>query len=203
VTPKLIDKANDISAFASSDEERLILTGIHFSETHTEATNGCVAIMVPYAPQDQTEFDFEAPKDLVPGTIVSAEKVKEAIKSIPKSENPNLNAARVSRDGNAHFLTYDGGTARTISTPVIEGDYPDIRTVFPSEPPILSVMINAELLYRVAKYAKDNASAAGDYGINLEFVDPFTPVRFGVVLPDGRVAQGALMPLKPKFEPKQ
>lgn len=202
MTPKLIDAANDVSAFASTDDTRFTIKSIHFTDAGTEATNGRICIRVPYPAIDVKDFPPVAGVgDEMLDCIVPPGAVKEALAKVPKRMSlPVLQTVRVSAVNSgvnkAQFAVTDLDVERVTTARLIDGQYPSLQKVWPTEEPKLSIALSAHLLKAVCEYAIKHGKESGDCSpfINLRFIDHLSPVRFDFPLADGRRADGVVMP---------
>lgn len=204
---QLIDKANDISAFASRDANRYVLNGIYANGKGTEATDGHVCIRVPFVALDVATFPtIENVSDEREAVILPVKAVQEAIRNAgTRSIQPALNCVRLStvKRGDsvrAQFATTDLDSNRVVETKAIEGAYPSLDVVWPTAEPTLSISVNATILKQIADYAIKHGLATGsredEYAVRLDFTDNLSAIRFAITLTDGRKATGVAMPMR-------
>lgn len=200
--PKLIDAANEITAFASTETSRCVLNGLHFTENYTEACNGGMLIRVPYSLLEASEFPpVKAAGPELKDCIIPSAAIKESIKNAGNNNSlPVLNTVHVSTNGDARatLATTDLDNERTLRPKLIEGDYPKTDQVIPDFVPTVAISLGADYLAVIANYARKHAKGGGAGGpaVNLEFADGTSPVRFSITLADGRKATGVLMPMR-------
>lgn len=202
--PRLIDAANDITSFASTDSARYVLNGVHCTQDYTEACDGMLLIRVPYATIPAGDFPpVKAAGPELKDCIIPSKAIVESIKNAGRNSTlPVLNMVHVSTNGDdrATLATTDLDNERTLRPKLIEGKYPDTEQVIPVWAPTLTISLGAELLATIAAYAKKHGKdgdAKGGSAINLEFKDTLSPCRFSITLEDGRKATGVLMPMRP------
>lgn len=196
---QLIDKANDISAFASDEPSRCVIQGIHLDRRFTEATDGKIMIRVPYVTTPATEYPaIDRVSDELTDSIVNVKAFTDAIKAAPKSKNlPVLQTVRLSSNAKGdkvQLATTDLDDARVVESKRIEGKYPNTDAVWPEQPDGKSICLSGELLKRIADYAIKHGK--DDAPIRLTMTDEFSPVTFAIKLEDGREAKGVLMPMR-------
>lgn len=201
-TAVLIDRANDVSEFASKDARRFVLNGVYMNGKGTEATDGRVAIRVPYVAIDPVEFPQIAnlPEERE-CAIVPTKAFKEAIATIPKGMAlPVLECMRVStrKDGPnvmAQMATTDLDRSRVIEAKTVDGNYPNIDQVLAkNKDPKLRICISAAILKQVADYTLKHCDK--NIGVQFEFQDEFCSIHFSMVLDDGRRVEGCMMPMR-------
>lgn len=205
-TARLIDAANDISAFASKDEKRYALNGIHCADRFTEATDGRILMRVPYVPIEASEFpQCSTPQTFTPGVIVPTRPYVEALKNAGRNSNlPVLNTVKLSDNGapgKVMLTAHDLDNERIIAARTVEGTYPDTDQVWPDKDrKVQAIELSAELLKVLADYAirhgREHGSSWKYHTVRLEIVDELSPVTFAVNLPDGRKAEGVMMPCR-------
>lgn len=215
--PVLIDGANDITAFASTDENRYVLNGVYMNGKGTEATNGRIAIRVPFVMMGAEEFPpvkgATAEREPV---IIPTKAFKEAISNAGKVKStlPVLNCVRVSTfreqrtvidpktkaetvetETKAQLATTDLDASRVIETRVVDGNYPNIAQVYPNDEPKLTISLSAVYVKMIAEYALKHGKS-DQAPITFRFTDELSGVRFDIPLEDGRKAEGVLMPMR-------
>lgn len=204
-TVTLIDRANDVSAFASTDKNRHILNGVYMNGKGTEATDGRVCIRVPYSQIGAEEFPpVASASNERQCAIVPTKSFQDAIRTIPKGMTlPVLHCLRVStrQHGSnlvAQLTTTDLDQTRVTESKTIDGTYPNLETVWPKDEPKFSIAISAEVLKKVVDYAAKNGleDGHGYHVINFHFTDNLSAVRFSIPLEDGRKAEGVAMPMR-------
>lgn len=189
-TYRTVDKANEITAFASTDKSRRVLHGVHCAADYTEATDGWVMIRVPYAGGSQfgDGGEFEA------GRIVPSAAIKEALtklnKVVPVVKLETENGQKV------NLTRLDGDSKRVMSVTAIEGQFPNTDQVWPGEEPKFSITLNGELLAKIAAYAVKHGADQATPEIRFDFTDNMAPVVFTIPIGDGRKASGVLMPMR-------
>lgn len=197
---RLIDRANDLSAFCSSDASRYVLHGIHFRKDGTEATNGRVLMRVPYVAMDAADFPPVAgiaDKAELKDCIIPAKAVTEAVKNAEKGKGslPVLGTVHVSSNcTKATLVTTDLDSERVLSPKMIDATYPNTEQVIPNAKAKAVICLSAEYLRDIADYVlKNNAK---NMGVRLEIISELDAMRFGITLDDGRQVTGVLMPMR-------
>lgn len=194
---KMIDAANDITAFASKDDSRWSLQGVRFTEKYAAATDGRICIHVPYAPLDP---DDTVPFNGVPNAFeectVPSEVVTDVIaRADAGSSTVKLKAVKLALDGpDAVFAFTDLDTQTVVRSKLIDADFPNTAKVMETEPPNFTIKISAEILGRLCAYINKNCDR--NPGIDISFSDPMGVVSFKTKLDDGREVTGALMPMR-------
>lgn len=210
--PVLLDRANDVSAFASSNPNRIVLQGVHANGEGVEATDGTIYIRVPYVQIDPAEFPpVKSASDERKCALLPVKALKEALKTIPKSNLPVLNTVRLSTVEEtyekapptlkAQLATTDLDAQRVIETRCWEGEYPATQGIIPEHPKNVKrrIAINALNLKRIAEYAL--AHGANPNGcvappVVFEFAQATESIKFEINLVDGRKAEGCVMPVR-------
>jgi DNA polymerase III sliding clamp (beta) subunit (PCNA family) len=204
----MLRKYHDITSFASTDESRWILNSVHYHAKKgvLEATDGRMLIRVPV----ETEMDAgdlpvkpafaTAPVDCV----IPGKPFAKALGNIPngtsldKIKRARLDAAPAKVKGadgvECVLTTTDLDTEQAMRVAGIEGDYPNVDSVIPTEKPKLSISIAPEILLRLATYANKHGKA--NHGIRFDFVDAIGGIRFSFPLEAGTTASGVLMPMR-------
>lgn len=200
----LLSRACDISAFASTDDSRYVLNGVHFNAEKkcVEATDGRIAIRVPVLEVDGSEFpniatdQAKAPKDV----IVPTDSFKKAMAGIPKGATlPILRHAKLdtNENGTRAFITATNlDRENSVLGKTTEGTYPKLDTVLSmndAKPTVLSIILSGEYLAMIGSYAAKHGQGGS---IHLKFAGPEDAMQFTVTLDDNQEAIGLLMPKK-------
>lgn len=201
---RLIDVACDITAFCSTDHNRYALHGVHFTPNGIEATDGKIAIRVPYPGTPAEEFPkVPGVTDNLSPVLVQSGVLKDAIKGTMKKANlPVLTMARVSTwedNGrrNIQLATTDLEKTNVIQAIPMDASFPSLDTVWPTEKPKFSITLGPDLLKRLADYASKHGLDLKDGpAIRFDFTDEVSPVRATVKLKDGRDAHALLCPMR-------
>lgn len=204
----LLGRIHDITAFASEDKSRHIITGLHYvpEKGFLEATNGRILIRVPVtAPPD--DFPSVADKGTAAEVNIPVAQFKKALGNIPKNGPlAILRHLRLSVQGipgmqKAVMTTTDLDTEQVVSAKGIEGEYPKTEQVIPTEPPKFSISLNPLVLEPIIDYAKKHSFPEGGGGsIRFDFTESMEAVRFEIQCKDemGDIvkAYGVLMPMR-------
>lgn len=200
----LIDRAAlDLIKFASEDETRCEITGLHVTPAHVEATNGHVAARLTHQGIPVEDFPVVAgdvggalPKN---GVVVNRGAVEKIAKAISKRGRiPILQLVKVGAvDGGACLVATDLETP-TVMTIKDEGRlFPIIDNVIPKEGsrPV-KVAFQAKYLKAIAEWAiKHGRSGAVEIELSATPEDEAASIK--VKMDDGRTLQVVLMPMKP------
>lgn len=199
---ELLDKANDVSAFAGTDPARRVITGVYANGKGVEASDGRVLIRVPYVQIDASEFPDAGgtlAKDRK-AAIIPTKALQEALQSTPKRVTlPILACVRLATAGEKiQLATTDLETSRVIEATPIEGNFPDVRQCIPESPATLTIAFAADVLKRIADYALKHGAETGNAGptVKFELIASTDAARFSIQLKDQRVAEGVLMPVR-------
>jgi len=207
--PALLDKACDITSFASPDHTRWVLQGIHYRPDCriVEATDGKMAIQVPVSSMDPSEFPGSVDTEQAEDVIIPAKSAQSAFKAIPKTPLPAANSVKLTTNGKTFSLTtndLDNEVARKAMP--IDGKYPNIDLVMPQyDASDLEITLNAKLLKTVCEYALKHGQAikGKDIGITFAFIPDnkdrkicFNPTTALIDIEPGRTAKVVLMPMK-------
>lgn len=203
----LLRKHHDITAFASTDSARFVLNGVNYNgpKKLLEATDGSICIRVPVEETD--EFPPVPKLDDLPETNgqscdIPMKPFLKALKSIPNSRLPILESVRLDveapnkncQSAQFHLTTNDLDTVSTISGRAIDGTYPDIDKVVPTDEPKLAIVLSADRLLKIAQYASKHGTH--EHPVKFLFTDELSPVRFSIRLEDGQESVGVLMPMR-------
>jgi DNA polymerase III sliding clamp (beta) subunit (PCNA family) len=173
-----IDKANDLTPFASRDETRYVLNGIHFTPEYTEATDGRMLARLAY-PANSTPPDSDF--------IIPTDDIKQAFKSSKSVDvTPNCTVA-----------TLVSGKS-TVTAELIPQNYPNTKQVWPKDDSdvTLTIGLQASLVERIAHYC---AGLSKDpVCITFQFRGDCGTVVWSAPLQDGRKVTGLLMPMRIK-----
>lgn len=206
-SPVLIDRANDVSAFCSVNPSHYVITGVYANDKGTEASDGYIAIRVPFVETSAEEFPAcaNAGSERLPA-IIPVKPLKEAISKAAshKSNLSVLNCVRLSSSkagDKVQFVLNDLDTERVIETRPIEGQFPKLDAVWPDKKPDLTIELSAELLSTIVDYALKHGEEFSKerwkyHTVKFAFNDELSPVRFTVQIADGRKAEGVLMPCR-------
>lgn len=197
-------KYHDITAFASTDDRRFAIQGVHYNsdEQRMEATDGMIAIRVPVV-QPLESFPAIGGTEAKSVSLPTS-TLKKALANIPKSHQPELCHAKLSVDGKATLTTTDLENEQSISVKPIDSPFPNLNHVWPTETPKFSVALSADLLKRLAAYAEqyglDETKKKTGVVIRFDFVDNLAAVRasFPIADPLGQhpKAEALLMPVR-------
>ena len=170
-----------------------------------EATDGRICIRVPVEESD--EFPPVPKLDSLPASngaacVIPSRPFLKALKSIPNSKLPILESVRLDIEpphgdvqaSTFHLTTNDLDTISTLSGRAIDGTFPNIDAVIPSEEPKLTITLPAILLQKIAQYAVKHGK--GECPVKLSFTDELSPVRFYIRLESGDEASGVAMPMQ-------
>jgi len=152
----IIDKANlSLKDIASKEASRYALNGIYVENGQTVATNGAMLAIVKNPTQGANV------KPCQPFIMPFVDVVK-LTKSLPKGDH----LIEVSSKEN-EFTCKVGGMA--ITGKPLAGSYPDYKNIIPdgTKKPKMSITINAEYLFKLAKVAKASGDS-GTYNITLD-----------------------------------
>ena len=204
----LLRKRHDITAFASTDQTRLVLQSVHYNGAKKllEACDGKVMIRLPV--ETTEEFPPIAKLDTLPETngsncVIPLKPFLKALGNIPKSKLPILESVRLDveapKPGGAdaptfHLTTNDLDSTITVSGRSVEGNFPNLEQIIPTAEPTLEIAFAAEVLLRIAQYS--NKHGACQPRIKLQFTDSESPIRFIIPLEDGQEATGVAMPMR-------
>lgn len=195
--PIIIDRASDISRFIDKGKPQVTpRRGIHFTETHAEATNGKIAIRVPHT-HFQPE-DHPVRLDPLPAArILPANAVTEAIKTAPrKSTIPVMNTmvigAHPKNKEEVMLATHNLDSEKSFHAKPIEAQFPKIEQVIPprNRENAFTVILAPQLLSILAEYASRLNCAFIEFTFDAK--EPSAVVRFDIPLGDGRIVDGAV-----------
>ncbi len=188
---------------AKKDKSRQEITGVLFKKDRTVATDSISLIEVK-TPEIKTD-DFP----LIPNTefkemkkdyIIPAQSVKKILANIPKKREGLqilnnavfCNASGNEEDGyNVEFASTDLEKADKVSTRAIFGKYPDYKMIFPEEPPVDTIVVDARELKKICDFWIKNNKNVFEIRIygnekSLMIKDEF----------DGQEVKALLMPIK-------
>lgn len=195
-----IDKAHDISAFASTDETRHILNSIHFhrEKKRLEATDGNMLVTIPVEEtEDFPEDTFTADAADAPDAIIPLGAVVKALKNAPaQPTSPILGSvALTGRNGKVTLTSNDFYTVQRVEVRPIDGEYPNLDRVTPKpDESWVTVALSGALLGKVCDYAKRHATN-GHSQIIFRIKDDVSGVTFRIHTEAGDL-DGVLMPLR-------
>lgn len=199
--PALLGREHDVSAFCSDDPTRLVIQGIHYNQKAgcIEACNGRVLIRVPVT-FDPSEFPPVADTQAAHDCIIPQAAFKRALGNLPKTTKlPVLQQIRLGVNGtHCTLTTTDLETEQAIKTKMVEGGYPNIEQVIPSNAPKFSISLSSEILKRVAEYAlKHGVDGIEQNRIRFDFHGECEPVQFSILLKDKVTkASGVMAPMR-------
>lgn len=210
--PVLIGKHHDITPFASTNETRFAICGIHYNanEKRLEATDGNMAIRVPVCDQASEFPPVKAGDNTLSDCILPIGAFKRALSNAKDAAKcaaklPICSYARLSANGDnkATMTTTDMDVEQAVSAKRVDAIYPNLDQVWPTEPPTLTIALGADLLKRIATYASTHGLPtrdSEDVAIKLEFTTNLAGVRFSFSLDDALgehpKAEGVLMPMR-------
>ncbi len=207
----LVGKHHDITAFASTDETRFALCGVHYNakEKRLEATDGNMAIRVPVCERVEDFPVTKAGEATLADCIIPIPAFKRALGNIKDAAKnarfaPILAHAKLSGngDGKVTFATTDNDTEQAVTAKWVDAQYPNVAQCWPIEEPKLSIELSANILRRIADYAEkcSKSDATGNVAVRLEFTDSTSAVRFSFYLENALgeevKAEGIAMPMR-------
>lgn len=203
----LLGRIHDIRDFASTDETRFIIGGLHYDPARgfIEATNGRMLIRVPVtAPAD--EFAPVADKGVAADVIIPVAPFKKALANVPKNgpapiqRHIRLSVAGIPGMQRVTMTTSDLDTEQVVSAKAIEGVYPNTEQVIPNAEPDLTICLAPNILEPIIDYCKKNG---GERHQSIKFgfyKDEHTPCTFEITVPtetdDLVVAKGVFMRMR-------
>ena len=180
-----LDKACDISGYASTDTSRFVITHVHLREDFLEATDGRMMVRIPYPPTATDETVDRKGLD----AMVPALTVKKALRDAGKAGVVDAHV------NGAVSLIVPGGV--THKAEKVDGQYPQTDKVWPGKEPTFSITLAAELLAKLAEHAAKHGKRNGTCtGIRFDFTADCEAVRFSYALGPDRQATGVLMPMR-------
>lgn len=200
----LIDRAAlDLIKFASEDETRYEIAGLHVTPAHVEATNGHVAARLAHQGIPVEDFPVVAGDvgEAIPekGVVVNRGAVERIGKAITKRGSiPVLQLVKVGAvDGGACLVATDLETP-TVMTIKDTAQFPIIDNVIPKEGsrPI-KVAFQAKYLKAIAEWAiKHSRTSSVLFELSAGDAAANDAAGLKVRLDDGRTLQVVLMPMK-------
>lgn len=179
-----------VAQAASTDPDRAVLNGVHFTKEYIEATNGRLLIRAKRETWDADELPTDLTGDSPDEVIVPTKAIKAGVKGIKKSSLPVLRNAYLLDDG---IKSTDIGSVSSVSYKEIEGRYPNTSMVIPEEGP-LNMALSLDILERIVKAAK----LVGAFSVDFHFTDEMTPVTFKMKSDSEEMLMGIAMPLRVK-----
>lgn len=190
--------------FTSKDETRAILTGVRITSERIEATDSYrLARITPKNSITADDFPRFPDGSVATGTIsehgitVDAKALKRSLGNVPRSRRslPVLNRIAVKPSGNHVLLTTtDLSLTSSETSRLIDGSFPDIDKLLPSEQPVSTITFNAEFLKQVAKAFQD---FGGRHAIvTVDVFSELKPARFSATDEDGTEMVAILMPVR-------
>lgn len=177
-----------VAAFASVDDARPILAGLHVNviDNRVEAVDG---FRMAWMDLPENTFPDEASN-----VIISAKAIKEVV-SFAKSKESRLVGIDVEvRPEHGVNLSVLGKNGRiTLSTELIDGVFPDISGMIPASSPENFAAIDPEYLATTAKAMLNKDEGLVFMGITGKL----NPVVFAGKSPGGIVFQSLVMPKVP------
>lgn len=184
----LINKRSlGVTKFASTDQTRPTLCGVHISEKGIEATDSYRMARVTHTKFSPEAYPVEnsgklAELDKV-GVVVPAKDLADAGKRIPKSRMlPVLNhlaLTEADREDRVGLTTTDLDTTNTSVARIVHGAYPDFDQLLPKDEPVFEIGLNAAFLKEVAELAEKFASPAA-HPLVCKFYGPRKPAIFEI-----------------------
>lgn len=172
------------------------MNGLRLSEFaegnwQADATDGrCLAILRGQNMRETPALDDEENPPAFQG-ILPTGQLLTAMRSVPKGGHLGVRLTAKAARLQAGELT--------LETPLIEGRYPDVMGVFPRAGAPFSMHVDADLLMRLLKAAKEVRAAKGEKGepnrVTLYFWRPDTPMAITTEGPEGTLLDAILMPM--------
>lgn len=201
--PVLLSREHDVSAFASSDQTRYVINGIHYNREAgcVEATDGRQLIRVLVSTDDNGEFPTVTGADKageLPDCILPAGALTKALRNAPNGKSlPILQHVAVTPapDGRVRLTTNDLDTEQSAMVKVVEGNYPKCEQVIPDWPATVTIALSADLLGTICSYVSKHGASA-THAIKIELKDSDSPIRWSCTTQGGRTVTGVLMPVR-------
>lgn len=206
---KMIDAACDVSGFCSKDESRGLLKGIHFTENTVEATDGLIAIVLPYPELETAGFpSITGTEDNMIESVLPADEVTKALNNIPKKSNyAAIKAAKLNAKGDdIQISTTNLDNQQTVNVKTITGDYPDLEAyeaeLWQGEAAKFNIHLSGAVLKKLIDYVgkhgqKRQTGIFKNYTpIKFSFYDDLSAVKVSFQLEDDREAKVFFMPCR-------
>lgn len=206
--PVLLSKHHDISGFASQDQTRFVVNGIHYKPTgrYIEATDGRLLIRVPVVnmpEQDETPLNrTKLPGNVADECIMPTAPFKKGLANIKAVKGLTFSAyAKLLANGdkNVTLVTTDLDVQQSVTARSIEGQYPNTDMVMPTKEPKFKIALSPELLGKFCDYASKHGHEKESVML-VEFWDDLSPVRLSFRIDDPNDtplrAVGILMPMR-------
>lgn len=183
----LLRRSHNITAFCSSDESRYVINGVHYNadKQRLEATDGRMLALVPINGGVSIE-EFPPTNTAVKGDlkdcIIPKKAFAEAFNAIPKHTplavlgSLAFSGQEVRGQYRVSLTATDLDTDKSQVSKCIEGDFPNVERVIPTEEATkFTIRFGAGLLQKISAYFAENCRPGRD-AMTLEFggsnVDP-------------------------------
>lgn len=190
----LLNKSHDVTEFASTDASRYVINGVHYNKAKgcVEATNGRILIRVPVVESDGEFPDVKTalPEEPV-DCIIPRDAYLKALRNIPKSNLPILESVKLDANGKITLTTFDLDTEQAVTCKPVEGTYPNVDQVIPTEEPTMKIAIAGGLLKTIAAYALKHG-VDDNQTVQFEIIDSTSPVTFKIAVDKDRPNMEAL-----------
>lgn len=201
----ILDRASlEMVRFAAKDNGRYQHAALNVTPERVEATNRYFVAILKHSGMPAEDFPVVPgdPSAPIPetGTLVPRAIVEKAIKALPKRGSiPILETAKVGANGNGGACVVVTDLENpTILQGKVDAKFPALDKFLPSrEDRPIKVVLNAALLKAIADYAiavnRGRAFVPVRLFIGPEHVEDAS--RFEIPLSDGRMVEGAIMPM--------
>ena len=185
---------------ASTDPNRLGLTGLHITPDYVEATDGHLLVR-KHVEKKFKEEDYPPIQGIGRGTeilmscILDKNGIKKAMQMIkPNKHIPILSCAFLSeedtnKNGKAVFAATDLETVQICQVKKIEAQYPTMDDAFPTDPDRYCVAVDPKILIQ--------ALAQFDGHIVIEVTNGYAPLLLRSAIPGtGTKTEALVMPMR-------
>ncbi len=199
-----------IANLACREVSRFTLNGIHITPTHTEVTDGHLAMRVSLPDIDAASFPLDPADNLTPcegNATLATEHAIALAKALPRKTNlPVLQTVAlvqngaIGEDGRPKRYVVSNDLETVTKKPVmVTGSFPDLSRVMPASlgsDTLAVVTLDARLLGAIcSQVAKMAGKGAAPLTIQV-YSDQLRPVRIDATTEAGQTVEAALMPMR-------
>lgn len=188
--------------FASKNPSRPVLTSVMVTNEKIVATDSYKLIEITHKTEDSADFPVvpgvKLVQELEAPILLPAKDLLAKLKFPTKAPLLILENGALCNDSEKTIgiVTSDLDTSTTLQFKKVEGNYPDYSHIMPQEPPVQTILMDAELLIEALQAFKD-----GDTNlVELQFFSNVRPLILLGKATENENKKALVMPRKPKTQ---
>ena len=185
--------------FASKNPSRPVLTSVMVTNEKIVATDSFKLIEITHKTEDSADFPtvpgVKLVQELEAPVLLPAKDLLAKLKFPIKAPLPILENGALCNDSEKTIgiVTSDLDTSTTLQFKKVEGDFPDYSRIMPQEPPVQTILMDAEILIEALQAFKDGNTNL----VELQFFSDVRPLMLLGKTEENENKKALVMPCKP------